>query len=55
MQKDKTSFRITFTEEDAQFVNDYKDIYGASIQFFVETAVKNRIQEIKLKQELGEL
>lgn len=54
-QEEKTSFRIKFEQEDVDFMNDYKDEYGASIQWFVEKAVKERIQQIKVKQELEEL
>lgn len=54
-QKEETSFRIVFSKEDVDFMNDYKETHGASIQWFVERAVKERIQDIKVKQQLGEL
>lgn len=56
MEENKTlSFRINFEQEDVDFMKDYKEEYGASIQWFVEKAVKERIRDIKIKQELGEL
>lgn len=49
------ALRITFDAEDLEFMKSYKETYGASQQWFVEQAVKEKIQLIKLKQELGEL
>lgn len=54
MANDKTSLRITFEKEDMDFMNDYKENFGSSIQWFVEKAVKSRIQELKIKQQLKE-
>lgn len=48
-------FRIKFEQEDVKFMNDYKDAYGASIQWFVEKAVKAQILELKTKIKLGEI
>lgn len=48
-------FRLKFDQEDVEFMNFYKQEYGASIQWFVEKAVKLRIQELKVKLDLGEI
>lgn len=50
-----SQFRIKFEQEDVRFMNDYKEAYGASIQWFVEKAVKDRILELKTKIKLGEI
>ena len=58
MATDKTkrpSYRIELDQEDVDFMNDYKATHGSSIQWFVEKSVQNRIQEIKIKQQLKEL
>ena len=52
--KGKQSFRITFEIEDVQFMKDYKEAFGISIQKFVEMAVKDKILKEKVKLELGE-
>lgn len=49
---DKNSLRITFKDEEYKFMNDYKEAYGVSIQFFVEAAVKERILNIKVQEDL---
>ena len=54
-KEEQTSFRIKFEKSDVEFMNDYKDVHGATIQWFVEKAVKDRIQDIKVKQQLEEL
>jgi len=55
MEKPKqTSFRINIDKEDVDFMNDYKEEFGSSIQWFVEKAVKMRIAELKVKRELNE-
>lgn len=54
-EKLPNQFRIKFEQEDVKFMNDYKEAYGSSIQWFVEQAVKNRIQELQLKIDLGEI
>jgi len=55
MAKEKRpSFRIELDKEDVDFMNQYKENHGSSIQWFVERAVKQRITEVKIKQELNE-
>jgi len=54
-EKEKTSFRITFNRETVEFMNEYKETHGSSIQWFVEKAVEDRIQEMKIKVQLGEI
>lgn len=49
-----TSFRITFEKEDVDFMNQYKETHGSSIQWFVEKSVKERITNFKIQQELNE-
>jgi len=53
--KDVNSFRIVFEKGDVKFMNDYKESHGASIQWFVEKAVKNRIETLKVEQQLKEI
>jgi len=53
--KEKTSFRITFSKETVEFMNEYKETHGASIQWFVEKSVEDRIEEMKIKVQLGEI
>lgn len=53
--KDINSFRIVFEKDDVKFMNDYKESHGASVQWFVEKAVKDRIEQLKVKQQLGEI
>lgn len=55
MEKDKTAFRITLNKEDVDYMNAYKEEHGASIQWFVERSVKERIASLKIQQELGEI
>jgi len=50
----KTSFRISLEEEDVKFMEDYKLEYGGSIQWFVERSVKERIETMRVKQQLNE-
>ena len=53
-KKNTTSFRITFKMEDVDFMNQYKDQFGSSIQWFVERSVKEKIENFKIQQELNE-
>lgn len=56
MEEEKLiSFRIRFEQEDVDFMEDYKAEYGSSIQWFVEKAVKDRIEHLKIKQQLKEI
>lgn len=59
MSEDKkkypSEYRIKFAPEEVSFLHQYKEVYGASIQWFVEKSVKKEIQELKLKMKLGEL
>lgn len=55
MAKEKRpSFRIELDQEDVKFMNEYKETHGASIQWFVERSVKERIENIKVKIKLEE-
>jgi len=49
------SFRIKFTEPMHRFLKDYKMMYGSTIQWFVETAINEKIQQVIVKEDLGEL
>lgn len=61
MKKAKTerkavnSLRVTFDKEDMEFMDDYQSEYGVSLQWFVEKSVKDRIEVLKVKQQLGEI
>ncbi len=48
------SIRTTFQEEDMRFMLDYKQEFGSTLQWFIETAVKEKITAIRIKQQLGE-
>ena len=52
MKAEKNSLRVTFDTEEYKFMSDYKEAYGVSIQFFVESAVKEKILGIKIKEDL---
>lgn len=46
--KQKKFFRIQIEEDDIEFMEEYKKDYGTPIQWFVETAIKERIMKIRL-------
>ena len=52
VKTEKNSLRVTFNNEEYKFMSDYKEAYGVSIQFFVESAVKEKILGIKIKEDL---
>lgn len=52
--KNKTSFRINFDNEDVEFMNLYKEEFGSTIQWFVESAVRTKIDQFKLDMEIRE-
>lgn len=48
------SVRVPFEEDDMKFMNDYKQEFGSTIQWFITTAVKEKIFNIQVKQQLDE-
>lgn len=51
----RPSLRIFLDEETMKFLNEYKEEYGVSLQFFIEEAVKSKITNVHIQQELGEI
>lgn len=50
----RKSFRIDFDAIDIEFMEEYKELFGSPIQWFVEKSVKKNIEELKIKQILKE-
>jgi len=48
------SIRVLFEEDDMRFMNDYKQEFGSTLQWFIQTAVKEKIFNISVKQQLDE-
>jgi len=48
------SIRVPFEEDDMRFMNDYKQEFGSTLQWFIQTAVKEKIFNISVKQQLDE-
>jgi predicted DNA binding CopG/RHH family protein len=49
------SHRILLSDEDLQFIKDYKEAFGLSIQDFVREAVADKISLIRLNEDLKDL
>jgi len=49
------SHRIIFEEQSLEFIKDYKEATGMTIQDFVREAVSEKIVHIKINEEIKDL
>lgn len=47
--------KIIFEDDDFKFIQDYKAVHGASLQWFVTVAVKELRAKLELEQYLKDL